>query len=358
MVFRLCRHSVCETLRRLWTRGVLALLLVSTGCRATLPELERSPPRPVTTPYTPALRCVGRLLDRYYGRDQVRLTMALWQAKDLTRGPLGGRDELPADITLMMAVALSSVHPGLSVSEIFLTPEWPNLKGALKPDVVMRSGIVSYDQLIFGRGTKADVSVMLPWLPIEGPEIDYQKTHAVSHLSVAMMLFEYPTRVASSFAHAHLGIHVRRVSREVNAGMAVWILGFGVGEVVKRVDSIGTAVMMLAETAVMQTLGRRFRLPYQRCVDDPIQDELLEQRILDHFHAHSPKQQAHLVRELLRGYGVRIALHGPWDSTVDARLDEIKKRHGLAWPPRDRAQAYLALYMKYPLQDLPSADAS
>jgi hypothetical protein len=305
------------------------------------------------------LRCVGRLLNRFYGRDQVRLTVALWQAKDMTRGAgSNGRDELPAEITLLVAMALSSVHPGLSVSDIFLSPEGANFKKVVPPDMAMRCGIVSYDQLIFGRGTKADVSLMLPWLPIEGPEADYQKNHAVSHLSVAAMFFEYPTRVAISYTHSHLGIHIRRLSREANAAVAVWILGFGVGEVVKRVDSIGTAVKTLAEAMVIQALSRRFRLPYQRCVDDPIKDELLEQRILDYFHAHAPRDQAHLVRELLQGYGVRIALHGPWDSTVEARLDEIKKRHGLAWQPGNREQAYLALYMHYPLEDLSSAGGS
>jgi hypothetical protein len=92
-------------------------------------------------------------------------------------------------------------------------------------------------------------------------------------------------------------------------------------------------------------------LPYQRCVDDPIKDELLEQCILDYFHAQPPRDQAHLIRELLRGYGVQIALHGPWDATVEARLEEIKKRHNLAWQQGNRAQVYLALYMKYPLAD-------
>ena len=65
------------------------------------------------------------------------------------------------------------------------------------------------------------------------------------------MFFEYPTRVAIPYTHSHLGIHIRRLSRETNAAVAVWIFGFGVGEVVKRVDSIGTAVKTLAEAMVI-----------------------------------------------------------------------------------------------------------
>ena len=52
----------------------------------------------------------------------------------MTRGTVnGGRDELPAEMTLLVAMALSSVHPGLSVSDIFLSPEGARLTRLFHP---------------------------------------------------------------------------------------------------------------------------------------------------------------------------------------------------------------------------------
>src|SRR5437867_699294 len=120
-MFRILLTSVCNIRRRVRARWrhdgramvwLMALLLCSTGCRATLPGPEvAAVPTPVSTPYTDALRCLGRLFDFYYGRDQFRLTIAVEPALDKTRGPLTGRDEIPAEITMMVVTALNTIHP-------------------------------------------------------------------------------------------------------------------------------------------------------------------------------------------------------------------------------------------------------
>jgi hypothetical protein len=107
---------------------------------------------------------------------------------------------------------------------------------------------------------------------------------------------------------------------------------------------------MLVELAVLQTLGRRYRLPYGRCLDTPIEDALLEQRILDHFFSQkSARDQAALIRELLREYGAPVASKGPWDATVETQLEHVKRQYHLQWRQGAREEAYRALYLNMPL---------
>ena len=80
-----------------------------------------------------------------------------------------------------------------------------------------------------------------------------------------------------------------------------------------------------------------------------MQDPLLEQRILDHFAALSPLAQGKAIRELLRGYGERVPLQGPWDAMIDARLTQLRQRHALGWQQGNRARVYLAVYTNLPL---------
>ena len=120
----------------------------------------------------------------------------------------------------------------------------------------------------------------------------------------------------------------------------------------KKVAGAGLALRTMVEAAVLQMLGRRYRLPYTRCLDTPIEDSLLEQRILDYFESQSALEQAKSIRELLRGYGEQVALQGPWDAMIDARLEQLGQRHALKWRQGNRARAYLAVYTNLPLPPL------
>jgi hypothetical protein len=112
-------------------------------------------------------------------------------------------------------------------------------------------------------------------------------------------------------------------------------------------------------TDTLRCLGRLFDFYYGRdqfrltiAVEPAIEDPLLEQRILDYFEAQSALEQAKSIRELLRGYGERVALQGPWDAMIDARLEQLGQRHALKWRQGNRARAYLAVYTNLPLPPL------
>ena len=120
----------------------------------------------------------------------------------------------------------------------------------------------------------------------------------------------------------------------------------------KKVEGAGSALRTMVEAAVLQMLGRRYRLPYTRCLDTPIEDPLLEQRILDYFETQPPLEQAKSIRELLRGYGERVTRQGPWDAMIDARLEQLRQRYALKWRQGNRARAYLAIYTHLPLPPL------
>ena len=103
---RMCHsllHRVSHVLRRIWMlrrshRKALprfaALLLLHAGCHAAIPPRPESTaiPMPVSTRYTQALHCLGRMIDAYYGRRQFRLIVAVEPALDSTRGPVSSRD--------------------------------------------------------------------------------------------------------------------------------------------------------------------------------------------------------------------------------------------------------------------------
>ena len=331
----------------------MALLLLSTGCRTTLPEPEvAAMPTPVSTPYTNTLRCLGRLFDFYYGRDQFRLTIAVEPALDKTRGPVTGRDEIPAEITMMVVTALNMIHRHLFVSKGLLTPTERHVEGAVSPNLTVSTAITTYDKAIIGRGKKVDLRLLLPWTWVQGPEVDAETYHAISHLTIDMLAFDYPSQLAKPFAHAKVGIKLARESRQANAAVGVYLLSLGVSAIEKKVEGAGLALRMMVEAAVLQMLGRRYRLPYTRCLDTPIEDPLLEQRILDYFEAQSALEQAKSIRELLRGYGERVALQGPWDAMIDARLEQLGQRYALKWHQGNRARAYLAVYTNLPLPPL------
>jgi hypothetical protein len=337
------------------TWGLLLFLMTLAGCSTMRPSLEvASSPTPLTTPLTPGLQCVGRLMDRYAGRNKIALTVALWP-EEKGIGPRGWRDEITADFTLMVAAALNEIHPGIIVSDAFFTPS--SLEGAVQPDITVRANITSFDRLLFGESWRVDLSVLARRLPVEGPEGDFNKSRAVSHLGFDLLLFDYPSHLSEAFTNASVGINLRRSSWEGNVAIVARILGLGGGKAEKRIESMGMAVRMLAEAALITSLSRRYRLPYMRCLGEVGRDLLLERRITDYFGSQPLHVQALMIRYLLRGYGAPIAPEGPWDVTVEEQLAFVKKAYALEWPEGDREQVFLALYLHLPLEQSPVENA-
>src|SRR5262245_53065191 len=351
--------SVRERWRRMWARGLhtgrawgwlLVLLLCSSGCRAMLPGPEfAAGPTPVVTTYTETLQSLGRLFDAYYGRDQFRLTIAVEPALDKTRGPLTGRDDIPAEITMMVMTALNAIHPHLFVSKGLLTPAGQTMAGTVLPHLTVSTAITTYDKALISRGKKGNLGLILPWKWVQGPEVEAETDHAISRLTIDMVVFDNPSQLAKPFAQATVEIKLHRTLRQVNAAVGVYVPSLGGSFIEKKVEGAGLALRTMVGLAVVQMLGRRFRLPYTRCLDTPMHDPLLEQRILDHFAALSPPAQGKAIRELLRGYGERVPRQGPWDAMIDARLTQLRQRHGLGLQQGNRARVYLAVYTNLPL---------
>lgn len=338
----------CDGRAMLW----LMVLLLSTGCRATLPGKPEiaAPPTPISTPYTTmALRCLGRLIDCYYGRDQFRLTVAVRPILDETRGPGNGRDEVPAQATHMVLTTLNTIHQGLQVSAVWLTSGGLEIRGAVRPDMTISAAITIYDRGTHLRGKKFDIGVVGISPVVEELEASLQAHRATSTLSLDMMVFDFPSQVARPLAHAQLQVVLQRVSQQAEVGVAMAVVGLGASVIEKKVEGVGAALRRLVELAVLQTIARRYRLPYGRCLDTPIEDTLLEQRILDYFSAKSARDQAALIRELLREYGAPVAPQGPWDATVETRLEQLKRQYNLQWRQGDRGEVYRALYLNMPL---------
>lgn len=328
------------------------VLVLQTGCRAVLPVQPEiaARPMPIATPYTAALRCLGGLIDRYYGREQFRLIVAPRALLDETSGHLRGRDDVPAQGTHMLLTALNSIHPGLLVSIGLLTPGGLEVPEAVRPGMLISGAITVYDRGTHLQGKKFDMSVVGISSIVEELEAALEAHRGLSFLSLDLMAFDWPSLVARPLAHAQLQVALQRVSRQAEVGVAVLLVGLGASAIEKKVEGVGAALRMLVELAVLQTLGRRYRLPYGRCLDTPLEDALLEQRILDHFAAHkSAREQAALIRELLREYGAPIAPQGPWDATVETQLERVKRQYHLQWRPGARKEAYRALYLHMPL---------
>jgi hypothetical protein len=328
------------------------VLVLHTGCRAALPVQPEiaARPLPISSPYTGALRCFGGLIDRYYGRGQFRLIVAPRPLLDETRGPVSGRDDVPAQGTHMLLTALNGIHPGLLVSMALLIPGGLELPETPRPQIIITAAITVYDRGTHLQGKKFDISVVGISSVVEELEAALEAHRGLSFLNLDLMAFDFPSLVARPLAHAQLQVALRRVSRQAEVGVAVLLVGLGASAIEKKVEGVGAALRMLVELAVLQTFGRRYRLPYGRCLDTPLEDALLEQRIRDHFAAQkSAREQAALIRELLREYGTPVAPQGPWDATVETQLERVKRQYHLQWRPGAREEAYRALYTNMPL---------
>jgi hypothetical protein len=227
------------------------------------------------------------------------------------------------------------------------------MAGTVLPQFTVSTAITTYDKAVISRGTKGNLGLILPWAGIQGPEAEAEMDHAISSLTIDMVVFDQPSQLAKPFAQATVGINLHRELQQVNAAVGAYVLSLGGSVIKKKVDGAGHALRMMVELGVVQMLGRRFRLPYTRCLSTPMHDPLLEQSILDHFAAQSSLEQGKAIRELLRGYGERVPLQGRWDATIDTRLKQLSQRHALAWRPGNRARAYLAVYANLPLPPRP-----
>ena len=250
---------------------------------------------------------------------------------------------------MMVMTALNAIHPQLFISKGLLTPAEHTMAGTVLPQLTVSTAITTYDKALISRGKKANVGLILPWGGIQGPDVEAETDHAISRLTIDMVVFDNPSQLAKPFAQSTVEIKLPRDLRQVNAAMGVYVLSLGGSFIEKKVAGAGLALRTMVGLAVVQMLGRRFRLPYTRCLDTPMQDPLLEQRILDHFVALSPPAQGKAIRELLRGYGERVPPQGPWDAMIDARLTQLRQRHALGWQQGNRARVYLAVYTNLPL---------
>jgi hypothetical protein len=163
---------------------------------------------------------------------------------------------------------------------------------------------------LISRGKKGNVGLILPWSGIQGPDAEAETDHASSRLTIDMVVFDDPSQLAKPFAQSTIEIKLHRDLQQVNAAVGVYVLSFGGSFIEKKVAGAGLALRTMVGLAVVQMLGRRFRRPYTRYLGTPMQDPLLEQRILDHFATLAPLAQGKAIRELLRGYGERVPPKG------------------------------------------------
>ena len=202
---------------------LLILLLCSSGCGAMLPKPEfPTGPTPVIPPYMEALQCLGRLFDTYYDRDQFPLTIAVEPALDKTRGPVTGRDEIPAEITMMVMTALNAIHRHLYVSKGSLTPAEPAVAGTVRPRVAVKTDITIYDRALSSHRKEGNLGFIFPWDWLQGPEVEAEIDHTSSLLAIDMLIFENPMQVAVPFAQATVEMKLSRELRRAGGAIGVY----------------------------------------------------------------------------------------------------------------------------------------
>ena len=168
-------------------------------------------------------------------------------------------------------------------------------------------------------------------------------------LTIDMVVFDNPSQLAKPFAQATVEIKLHRELRQANAAVGVYVLSLGGSFIEKKVDGAGLALRTMVGLAVVQMLGRRFRLPYTRCLDTPM---------------HRPAPGAKHPRPFCRPVAPRTrqghprTLAGLWRAGAPPRALGCHDRHAAETaqtPPRagvapgQSRRAYLAVYTNLPL---------
>ena len=171
----------------------------------------------------------------------------------------------------MLMTAFNEIHPGLTVIE--LPSNEAEVAGPISPDlkvVKVAAAISSYDRAMIYKGKVIEgslIGIPIKWL--EDVEAKYDVHYLISQISIDLIPFNLPSRESSPMVHSKLQAFLQHSSREVNVGVALYILGLGVSAIEKRVEGVGAALRNLIDLAVIQMLGRILRLPYGRCLGCP-----------------------------------------------------------------------------------------
>jgi hypothetical protein len=340
----------------LWRNGraliwLVALFLVSTGCSALSLQPKVRPPSvsAVSSPYTSSLYCLGRLLARYYG-STFQYIVAPRTCHDATRGPVTGKEETPWEFCNMALAALGCIRHGLKVSEVLLLPQWER-DDKLRPNSAMRINISTHDLGTILSGWKWETNAGPFEKLVQALNLELERQRATSPITVDVTIFDHDKGILKDGAQSSVGVILRRESLQWDGALALFMyLTVGLSTVKKEVEGVGEALRALVDVGVLQAISRQFRLPYNRCLDIPLEDPWWDELIRHDFSAKPASQQGALIRELLRdGYGLSIKPQGLWNAEVEAGLAQVKSRFNLHWPPGDRGRAYRELYYHLPL---------
>jgi hypothetical protein len=365
---------------------IIIMVFLLGGCASLNTKQSAVPvlkPHPVTNAYEKAFRCVGDMLNIYYSEDSP-IVVAVRPILDETTGSYHSRAEIPAQITAMILTALNAVSPRIRFSEILI--DGPLSEKAVLPHLILKGAITEFDRAETTESNGLDAGFSIP--VFDGVEVqgDNKTIHALSRIALDLQAVEYPSQLSIPYVNSSLQTWVARYSSEQSWALSVYGLGIGNSVVKKQVDGAHEALRLTADLAVLQLIGRRFILPWHRCLpDDFVEDEVVRTRALTVFRnanrnhnkdaiaegrgvveLHNEKataeiealgkegyqrdQQVKMIQELLNYYGhLTLRRTGIWDPATVRVLDEVRRKHKFLWRETDRETIYWTLYANLPL---------
>lgn len=327
---------------------IMIMLSLLGGCAPLNTKQSAAPPlkpQPVTNVYEKALRCVGDMLD-IYSSDSTPIVVAVRPVLDQTTGSFHSGAEIPAQVTVMILTALNTISPRIRFSDTLF--EGALSEQATKPHLIVEGAITEFDRAETMEANSSDAGLSVKEFEVRGEK---KTTYALSRIALDLHVVEYPSQISIPYVNSSLQTRVARHSSEWGWALSVYSLGIGNSVVKKQIDGAHGALRLTADLAVLQLIGRRFILPWQRCLpDDFVEDEVVKIRALTLFRRATREKQVEMIQELLNYHGdLTVKRTGIWDPATARALDELRRKHKFLWRDTDRETIYWTLYKNVPL---------
>jgi hypothetical protein len=282
---------------------------------------------------------MGNLMDTYYS-SSTPVIVGIRGVVDQTGTPMQPHMEIPAQLTGMIETALNSVSRRIRFSELMM--EGATSKNALYPNFILSGGITEFDRGVDQKASSLDLGTWLGKF-IESLDGSYSSTSASTRLGIDLHLLDFKTQVSTPGVHASLRLELTRESTESKMSVSIYGVTLGYSRMAKHVEGAHGALRLMVNLGVAQIVGRQFRLPWNRCVDDgPEDDRIVKDAVVAAYESAKPAARKRMLDSVLTYYQ-----HGDY-STARGSLPQLRSAGGAD------SQKYWSLYKNIPVPGLPT----
>lgn len=307
-------------------KGATTVTLASfvAGCVTPAPEQARFAQAPKTaaaktiTSFTPALRCMDRLLASH-GKQGIGITTA--GIPDSTgKVQAGTKDMLIHAINRMVTTSEAFEYIDYDATQIDLNVLFEDMRSVAGerplPAYYIRGAITQLDD----NATDSNVGggVALPFA-----DLGVSKDQRVSMLSLDMSVGDTVRRTILPGVSASNSIAVVSSGTAGDAGGKIGKVGLSFNISLGQSEGLHAAVRSLVELTLIEVLGKLTNVPYWKCLQVEKTNPLMMQNANDWYEAMSPQERVEFVQGKLKGLGYYA---GPVSGQDSGQLSEAVAR--------------------------------